>query len=241
MAVFDLALKLRRGDTPFWRRARTLARGVLHCHVPVVSPTRPLFRLLYGVHVLGREGLIWARRFFWYEPLFRSQCVHVGRGFQMEQLPYLTGQGQIVIGDDVRLSGKPSFGFSNRLRPDPVIEIGDDTFIGHGCSFHAAESIRIGRHCLLAAGVRVHDFDGHPLDAVARRAKQPTPPEGVRPVRIGDDVWIGAGAMILKGVTIGARSVVGAGAVVSKDVPPDVVVAGNPARVVKHLTGPTHA
>jgi maltose O-acetyltransferase len=63
----------------------------------------------------------------------------------------------------------------------------------------------------------------------------------VRPVRIGDDVWIGTGAVILKGVTIGARAIVGAGAVVNRDVPPDVIVAGNPARVVKNLNGEAEA
>ena len=67
---------------------------------------------------------------------------------------------------------------------------------------------------------------------------EPTPPEGIRPVTIGDDVWIGANALILKGVSIGDRAIVGAGAVVTKDVAADVVVAGNPARVVKRLGAP---
>src|SRR5439155_16972078 len=143
----------------------------------------------------------------------------------MEMLPYLTGRGRIVIGRWVRLSGKSSIGFSNRLHAEPELVIGDETFIGHDCSLGVADSVRIGRHCLLAGRVRVADFDGHPLDAGQRRANEPTPREGVRPVVIGDDVWIGAGAVILKGVTVGDRSVVGAGAVVTKDVPPDVVVA----------------
>src|SRR6266849_3315706 len=90
-------------------------------------------------------------------------------------------------------------------------------------------------NALLAAGVSVRDFDGHPLDAARRRAKEPTPPEDVKPVRIGDNVWIGNGALIMKGVTIGDRAVVAARSVVTRDVPTDVVVAGVPARVVKHL------
>jgi maltose O-acetyltransferase len=81
----------------------------------------------------------------------------------------------------------------------------------------------------------VFDLDGHPLDADERRAGQPTPASAVRPVEIGDDVWVGTGALILKGVTVGPRSVVAARAVVTADVPADVVVAGNPARVVRHL------
>jgi acetyltransferase-like isoleucine patch superfamily enzyme len=153
----------------------------------------------------------------------------------MEQLPYLTGKGRIVVGDRVRLSGKPSIGFSNGLRQDPELRIGDGTFIGHDCSFNIATAVHIGKHCLLAGGVKVYDVDAHPLDAVRRRAEEPFPPENSRPVVIEDDVWVGTQAMILKGVTIGARSIVGASAVVTADVPTDVVVAGNPARVIKRL------
>jgi acetyltransferase-like isoleucine patch superfamily enzyme len=210
---------------------KPLARRALGLHLPVGRSCVALYRF----HVAAREALIWALRFFWCEPLFRSQCASVGSGFQMECLPYLTGRGRIVIGNHVRLSGKSSFGFSSCITREPEISIGDGTFIGHDCHFGIAQSIRIGKHCLLAGGVSVRDLDGHPLDADERRAGRPAPRDGVRPVVIEDDAWIGARAMILKGVTVGARSVVGAGAVVSRDVPPDCVVAGNPARVVKQL------
>ena len=234
----SIVVRIRKGEGPFWGALKGVARKALHAHIPVFALTKPLFGVLYGVHVGLREGLLWSLRFFWYEPLFRSRCAFVGEGFRMEKLPYLTGRGRIVLGDRVRLSGKSSFGFSNRLHADPELCVGDDTFIGHDCHFAVAASVRVGSHCLLAGRVRVADFDGHPLDAARRRAGEPTPPEGMRPVVIGDDVWIGTGAVILKGVTVGDRSVVGAGAVVTRDVPPDVVVAGNPARVVRRLAAP---
>jgi acetyltransferase-like isoleucine patch superfamily enzyme len=230
-----ISKKIREGRGPFWRTAKWSARRVLAFHIPVAGPARWLFHGLYQVHVGIRETFIWGARFFWYEPLFRSQCEAVGEDFQMEQLPYLTGSGRIVIGKNVRLSGKSSIAFGSRLGHRPEFVVGDGTFIGHQCSFRVARSVRIGRHCLLASGVSVLDMDGHPLDAARRRAGQPTPPEGIAPVAIGDDVWVGAGAMIMKGVTIGDRSVVAAGSVVTRDVPPDSVAAGNPARVVKSL------
>ncbi len=233
----NLDTRLRRGNGPVWGRLKAVARAVLSFHIPVNGLTRPLFRGLYRWHVGAREGLVWARRFFWNEPLFRSQCAKIGAGFRMEELPYLVGAGRLVVGDNVRLSGKPSFGFSGRSGFEPELVIGDGTFIGHSCGFTVGRSVRVGRNCLLAGGVRVMDMDGHPLDATRRRAGEPTPPEGIAPVVIEDDVWVGAHAMILKGVTVGARSVIAARAVVVKDVPPDVVVAGCPARVVKQLTG----
>jgi acetyltransferase-like isoleucine patch superfamily enzyme len=78
----------------------------------------------------------------------------------------------------------------------------------------------------------VYDTDFHPLNSAARRAHDTTKISSA-PVRICEDVWIGADATVLKGVTVGARSIVAAGAVVTRDVPPDTVVAGIPARAVK--------
>jgi acetyltransferase-like isoleucine patch superfamily enzyme len=231
MIAAGVVAKIRRGEGPFWGALKRSARSVLAFHLPVAGPTRALSRALYSLHVAFREAWIWAVRFFWDEPLFRGQCEAVGPGFRMERLPYIAGRGRIRIGRDVRLSGRPSFGFGGRFGV-PELVVGDGTFIGHDCGLNASGSIRIGRHCLLASGVRVFDADGHPLDAARRREGEPVAPADVRPVVIGDDVWIGSGAVILKGVTIGDRSIVGAGAVVTRDVPADSVVAGNPARVV---------
>jgi acetyltransferase-like isoleucine patch superfamily enzyme len=229
------AIRIRRGDGPLSSRMKSLAQALLRFHVPIVGLTRPVFGALYCVHAALREAIGFVLRLFWFEPLFRSQCDQVGDNFYMEQMPYLSGNGAICLGEDVRLSGKSSILFGNRFRDRPELIVGDHTFIGHECSFRIADSVRIGRHCLLAGGVMIGDFDGHPLDAMRRRAAEPTPPEQIREVTIEDDVWIGARAAILKGVTIGARSVVAAGAVVTKSVPADAIVAGNPARVVRRL------
>lgn len=221
--------RLRRWAKPWAARCR-------QAHVPVVGPLRWVLSGCYALHVAAREAVALACKFCWYEPLWRSQCAEVGRNLQMEQLPYLFGQGRIVLGSNVSLSGKSSIIFSDRNDGPPVLRVGDGTFIGHNCSLHIADAVTIGEHCLIAGGVRISDNDGHPLDPVRRRRNEAMPREAIRPVSIGDDVWIGAGAHVLKGVAIGDRSVVGAGAIVTRDVPSDVVVAGNPARIVKRLT-----
>jgi len=218
------------------RLARFVGMRVNRLHIPVTDVTRPVFAALYLLHVFLREASIWLRRFLWFEPLFRSRCAQVGPRLQMEQLPYVTGVGRIIIGCDVRLSGKSSFGFGGHADLEPTLVIGDFSFIGHNCTFLVSESITIGKHCLLAGGVRISDYDGHPLDSGQRRRNEPPSASSSRPVVLGDDVWIGAGCHVLKGVRIGDRSIIGAGSIVTKDVPADVVVAGNPACVVKVLT-----
>ena len=232
----SIVAKLRNGDGPFWGGLKHSIKLALTFHLPVNALTKPLFRLLYLLHVFFRESWIWACRFFWYEPLFRSQCESIGSRFQMEGLPYLTGQGRIIFGEGVRLSGKSSIAFGRESSHGlPELVVGDNTFIGHNCSFNVGISIRIGSNCLIASAVAIFDQDGHPTDAMRRRSGEPTPPDTIVPVFIGDDVWIGNGSLILKGISIGDRSIIAARSIVTKSVPPDTLVAGNPARIVRSL------
>jgi acetyltransferase-like isoleucine patch superfamily enzyme len=224
--------KLRQLLKPF---LKPILLRILRFSVPVNVITKPLYRILYGAHVLFVNGLGWFLKACYFEPLFRSRCERVGKGLWMEQLPYIVGSGSIVIGDSVRISGKPGIGFSTKVHDNPVLIIGDNTFIGHGTSFAVAERVEVGANCYLASGVTIADNDGHPLSWVKRRQNMPPDVSEVRPVKIGNDVWIGRRASVLKGVSIGDRSIVGADAVVTKNVPSDTVVAGNPARAVKTL------
>ena len=98
------------------------------------------------------------------------------------------------------------------------------------CVFLDAAPIRIGTNCMIGPKTCIYAI-GHPLDAEGRRKKIGIP----KPVNIGDNVWIGGGVTILPGVAIGNNTVVAAASVVTKSFPEDVVVAGNPARIIKHL------
>jgi acetyltransferase-like isoleucine patch superfamily enzyme len=121
------------------------------------------------------------------------------------------------------------------------IEIGDDSILV-GPVFMCASRIQLGRRVILSYSVTIADSDFHPLDPAERRldaiANAPfgdrsrRPNIITQPVIIGDDVWVGIGAIILKGVTIGQGARIGAGAVVSRDVPAGTEVEGNPARTL---------
>ena len=110
------------------------------------------------------------------------------------------------------------------------IAVGDRFFANFGCVFLDICEITVGDRCLLGPSVHVYTAT-HPLDAESRAAGQ----EYGKPVTVGDDVWIGGQAVLNPGVEVGDRSVVASGAVVTRDVPDDVIVQGNPAEVVKEL------
>jgi maltose O-acetyltransferase len=148
------------------------------------------------------------------------------------------GQGLIIVGERVEF-GWPSsvafysgYGHVEATSPDSRIEIGDDVQINNN-SFLKSEGpgIRIGRAALIGSYVEIFDSDFHDLHPDRRRGG--TPRMGV--VELGENVFIGDGAKILKGVEIGADSVIGAGSVVTSSIPAGVIAAGNPARVVRAL------
>lgn len=124
------------------------------------------------------------------------------------------------------------------------IRIGEYCYIGEGARIWSARSIRIGNRVLIAHDVTILDNLTHPTGARARHehfrqiisSGHPMRLDlGERAVEIGDDAWIGCMSVVLRGVSLGCGAIVGAGSVVTEDVPPWTVVAGNPARVVREL------
>lgn len=110
------------------------------------------------------------------------------------------------------------------------IEWGENAYANFDLLILDSAPVRIGRNVMIAPNVRIYTAT-HPLDHRLRNAG----PEYAKPVTIGDNVWVGGGAIINPGVTIGECSVIGSGSVVTKDIPPGVVAVGNPCRVVKRI------
>lgn len=112
-----------------------------------------------------------------------------------------------------------------------LIFAGEGVFINFGCTILDGGGVYIGRKTLIAPGVHIFTAE-HPTDADERDRW-----ERCRPVRIGERCWIGGHATICPGVTIGDRTVIGAGSVVTRDIPSDCVAVGNPCRVIKWVNG----
>ena len=193
-----------------------------------------------GLFLAIRSTYYFIARVFFCEPFFKTYCTSYGKNLHTGVFfHWIQGRGKLIVGNNVTVDGKCSLTFAARYMDHPTLTIGDSSGIGHDTTITVGGRVTIGNNCRIAGGVYIFDAPGHPLDPVARREGKPAPPEDVKPVVIEDDVWIGRGAIIMPGTTIGHGSVVAAGSVVMAPVPANVLVAGNPARQVRTLTSST--
>jgi acetyltransferase-like isoleucine patch superfamily enzyme len=168
--------------------------------------------------------------------------VHLGEGCFIEMPESFAGcrsacDPAVTLGDRVRVYGWTRF----NLEPTGRVEVGDDSVLV-GAMLMGAERITIGARVVVSYFVTIADSDFHPRDAEARRRDieallpggdpSQRAPITTRPVVVEHDAWIGIGAILLKGVTVGAGARIDAGSVVANDVPAGARVAGNPGRVV---------
>jgi acyl-[acyl carrier protein]--UDP-N-acetylglucosamine O-acyltransferase len=166
----------------------------------------------------------------------RHKAVELGRRVTFN-VPVRGGQGILRVGDDTMFG----FPMANRLGnggimlqtrgSDAEITIGRGNAFSNNTVLCAMQSIRIGDGCRIGDNVAIYDADFHELDPATRDRSAGV----VKPVVIGDNVWIGSRAMVLRGATIGNNAVIGAMSLVTKEIPPNCVAAGIPAKVLRTI------
>lgn len=192
--------------------------------------------------VIWRRWCRWRR--LWWEGIFRIEATgslvnfHCGNGLRIDA-PVRIGSrgGTLNIGNDVWLGwdasqklGKGTILLQPRSR-ESVITIGAHTQISNNVSIGAMGKISIGTHCLIGDMTSIIDCDFHEVDPSKRGAGIGP----IEPVSIGDNVWIGGRVLILRGVSIGNNSVIGAGSIVTKSIPPNSLAVGIPAKVIRKI------
>jgi acetyltransferase-like isoleucine patch superfamily enzyme len=152
--------------------------------------------------------------------------IFFGRGLELE----IAARGRVDFGRFVWIGDK------TKIRcHEGRVEIGDKTVMGQECTISAYQHVRIGQQCVIADRAMFIDFD-HGVVEVERPIRQ----QGIykRDVIVGSNVWIGYGACVLRGVSVGDNAIVGTNSVVTKDVPANAVVAGIPARIIRMREAP---
>ncbi|MEG2377633.1 MAG: sugar O-acetyltransferase [Clostridia bacterium] len=151
---------------------------------------------------------------------------------QLNSTPYAENDRRKALVRELFGTSSENINVESEFRCDYGINIhvGDGFFANYGCVILDVCEIHIGTNCLIAPQVGIYTAT-HPTDAATRIAGL----ECGQPITIGDNCWIGGHATILPGVTLGDNVVVAAGAVVTKSFPDNVVIGGNPARIIKHL------
>lgn len=180
-------------------------------------------------------------RFFFIYILRACKGVYISKNVKLRGMPIIdiVNGSKLIIAEGC-LVDSMNFGYHvNQFSPVKMfidnelgeISIGENTRI-HGACLHASYQIAIGKNCLIGSNTQIFDSSGHELlldDPSLRINSKDT----AKPISIGDNVWIGSGVTVLPGVTIHDGAVIAAGSVVTKDVQPNVLVAGNPAKIVR--------
>jgi maltose O-acetyltransferase len=154
---------------------------------------------------------------------------HLGARVRLRGRPVVTARGRISIGERAQLVSTLA-PLELVAEEGAVLEIGPRTLVNFGCSLVAIDRVSIGERCLIGPYCIIQDTAFHRVEP-ERRLEHPTP----LPITVGDNVWLGARVIVLPGVSIGADSAVGAGSVVTHDVPARTLAAGVPARVIREL------
>lgn len=212
--------------------------------MPTNRPTSTedvMLRIVAMLYIRIRDALL---RRWWRltgQVLLRAHGIEGGRKINLYGAPILSLEpgSRMTLGDRITMcshSRYTALGVSHpvvvrTLTAEAEISIGSDVGMS-GTVICAAKSVRIGNSCLFGADVQITDTDFHPIEARNRRFEKSHSRIMSKPVQIGNNVFLGAGVKVLKGVSIGDNTVVGAGSIVTRNLPANVVATGAPARPV---------
>ncbi len=205
---------------------------------------RYLKTLLYKTYNSGRLYLESYKKSFFIgfnQWLFKRKGIEHGNNLKIYNRIFVKGSGMIKIGNYFTFTSGDCINPICRnilgciyVMKNAKLIIGNHVGISSACIWVQNE-ITIGNNVNIGGNCLIIDNDAHPIDYIERRNPPTIENTKSEPIHIEDDVWIGANCTILKGVTIGSRSIIGAGSIVTKNIPSDCIAAGNPCKIIKYL------
>ncbi|NOI82722.1 acyltransferase [Vibrio tubiashii] len=223
---------LQHNENPAYRKLFLILKVIRACDIPTPKLFNKFVGLLYSAFSSVWGNLL---RVSVHTPAFKGRLSKYGRGLYLfGGVPFVSGPLTISLGDDCRISGQTTF--SARPQSDnPQLIVGSNVDIGWQSTFAIGHKIVIGDNVRIAGRAFLFGYSGHSLDAAMRAKGFGDLDCDVGDIILENDVWLGTNVTVCPNVTIGEGTIVGTGSVVTKDLPPYVVVAGNPARVIRSL------
>jgi acetyltransferase-like isoleucine patch superfamily enzyme len=208
-----------------------LAEAVRRAPVPLHGGPLTLIRFMRANHMLNLASLHMLTRFVLLK-------LRYGGRLQTDGICFICPGVQLEIGprSTLRMGRWSWIGHGSKIRVhEGEVSIGAKTVMGQECTISAYQHVSIGRECIIADRAMLIDFDHGAVEV-----ERPIREQGIykRDVRVGHNVWIGYGACVLRGVSVGDNAIVGTSSVLTRDVPENAVVAGAPARVVRMRDAP---
>ncbi|OEE34541.1 acetyltransferase [Vibrio genomosp. F10 str. ZF-129] len=204
-------------------------------------PTPQIFnKAVYQIYKFVSSFWSSLTRVFFHTPAFKGRLNHYGRGLYLYGgIPFVSGPLKITLGDDCRISGQTTLS-GRSLSQNPHLRVGNNVDISWQTTIAVGRNVILEDNVRIAGGGFLFGYSGHPLDARRRALGEPDDESQVGDIILRKDVWLGTNVTVRQGVTIGEGTVVGAGSVVISDLPPYVIAAGNPAKVIKSILPETH-
>ncbi len=225
----NIRLKIKNSETGFSFFLKKMYYKIIRFSIPapriIWMPIWLLFRHFRNIYH-------WMYRVLWVTPIYNGFCERIGTRFRAGTfLPYVIGRGRLFLGDNVTIHGKLDIVFGSVKKQIPEIHIGNNTGIGHNVRFDISGTLKIGNDCLIARDVSFHDSSGHFIDPDMRIGKAKISERQVRPIVIGNNVWIGEGAYISPGANIGDNCVIARRAIAGRKITANSIVYPQDSKV----------
>lgn len=221
---------LKASEAPYARQLFFMLKTVRACDLPT---PRWLNSIVCHLATVIPSTVSAISRVLIHTPAFKGRLTRYGKRLYLYGgIPYVSGPLAITLGTDCRISGQTTF--SGRTQSaQPTLSIGHNVDIGWQSTIAVGSKVVIGNNVRIASGAFIFGYSGHSLDPSLRAKGEPDLDCDVGDIILERDVWLGTNVTVCPNVTIGHGTIVGAGSVVTKSLPPMVIAAGNPARIVR--------
>ena len=220
---------IKRREHPVADFVYRAAKRARNAQLPCIPPIhRPLYLLRNG----SLNALHELRRTLWWTPLFQSRLLRPAKELYLfSGVPLVLGKLEMEFGRGCTISGHTTLTGRTADSATPRLTVGNNSEIGWQVTIAVGRRVIIGDNVLVAARCFLAGYPGHPQDPARRAAHMPDDDSQVGDIILEDGVWLATDVTVMSGVRIGKGSIVTAGSVVFRDIPPNVIATGNPARV----------